>query len=775
MTSPEAAHLVAPPDRAFWCDTLCFEGFDDILARCTTEVAADEVIEEFAAEGGRRVAERIIENAGGGLAARQNVALALAFLRHRRSQAVEDAAAAFLAAVEVEAHRTPGGKVRRHELALRLFEAAPESLLGVELWDQWHARRGARYRMEPALARTIDIASTNWLPVVTSVLAEVAAMPWSGCDGFDPPVVFHGAEDDVLIGFREWPKREAVRSEGHVVTGDVPTWMLVRVYAGGDRIDVTDTAVDRGAAFATALTRRLRPEAGEYEQVLNELTDEVLDTFLRVLTSDETDSFPLVELTAEIPWDGRHRTLTVRGQPNATVESIIAALRELGPFAANWRTVRSAKVLFEGAYKIEVHFPTPGHHRALSYSDVDRDKRVTRRFAELLNKALRQEVAPKARRGSRVPRRREETAPRFHSAEWWSRVLVAKHDRPAEWVEVALAALAELGVVRTSRVGVLECGSPYLDRPVAGAGWAECKGQVELPLDPADLADPCQPEDDGSYECSEHQHRWRPVRYRLPIDLRVKVEIDQRAVWALVLEELAHYGDVAEEPGRAGVASVSLADARAYVVYLPLAAGDDRAQEAFGRSPTAWVASPTVRANRPGHVVSLASVLAGDDVLGPAWGLEARRHRTPRSLAKADEATPLAESPRVIELVGTREIRVGGRSVETDRPSVYRVARLLHLADVAEGSRRARSSTWLVDLAKRHDILAKSNAESHLHVLVRRARDGIDGALGAKGRGQEAFVTEGGDGYRLGDGWQVVLRTERPTGEVKGSGTLGDG
>ncbi len=768
MSNPTSAHLVAPPDRAFWCDTLCFEGFDDVLARCDTAAAADAIIASVIGHsGGRRTADSIIADAGGGLAPRQNVALALTFLRHRRSQAVEDAAAAFFTGEEIDEHRSSAGKVRRHELALCLFVVAPESLLGVDLWDQWHARRGARYRMEPALTTGIDVDTTNWQPATQTVLAVMAGRALSGCDGFEPPVVFHGAEGDVLLGFREWPKREAVRSEGRVITGDVATWMLVRVYAGGDRIDVTDSVVDRGAALASALVQALRPGASEYEQVLNELPDEVIDTFLDAVTAEDDDTFPLVEITAELPWDVRHRSVTLRGTATATVEPIVTAMRELGPFAVNWRTVKSVKLLFEGAYKIEVHFPVAGHHRAISYSDVDRDKRVTRRFAEMLNRALRHEVAPKARRGSRVPRRREEQAPRVRSAEWWGRLLVAKHDRPAAWVEQALGELANVGLIHTTQVGVLSCGSPYLDRPVAGTAWAECKGEVELPLRFDDLNDPCQPEDDGSYECSEHQHRWRPVRYRLPVDLRVKVELDHAAAWRLLLNELAHYGDVELEPGRSGVASVRLAQTRAYLVYLPLADAADRSPEAFPRAAAAWVIPPMVRAFRSSPTtVDLASVFAGDDVLGPAWDVSATRRRIPHSVTLA-----LAESEvssRVIELIGPREIRVGGRLVAEHRPAMYRVAHLLHLADVSEGERRARPGPWLVELAKKHEILAQTAAESHLHVMVARARDAVDGAVGVPGRGGEAFVTDGAEGYRLGDGWEVRMRTERAAHELKG-------
>jgi hypothetical protein len=752
------SHLTDPPDRAFWCDKLCFEEFDDLMVRLGAGGEAERLLDEWVGHGRtRRFVESIIAEAGGMDEPRHNVILALGFVRHRRSQAIEDAAAAFLTPEAIEAHRGPTGKVRRHELALTLYVTAPESLAAIELWDQWHSRRGARYRLEHPLAERLDVADVDWRTHVLAALAHLAEQPQSQFASFEAPVLFPGAEGDVLVGLREWPRRGAVRSEGRVVTGDEHTWMLIRIYDGGQRIDVTDTVVDRGAHLATAVVNRVRPGAGEFEQVLDHLDDEVLDRFVATVTAPTNESFPLVEITAEIPWDVRHRSLTVRATPAATAEEIVAVLRELGPFAARWRTVKSVKLLFEQTYKIEVHFPIEGRHQALTYSDIDRDKRVTRRFAESLNSLLGCEVAPKARRGSRVPAPKTSRVPTERTTPWWRRLLVAKHDRPPEWVERALNVLAAEGVVRLAEVRVLACGSPYLDRSAAGADWAECGGEVELPLKFGEPDDPCQPEDDGAFLCSERNHRWFPARYRLPGELRLKVEFDHQALWALVLRELAHYGEVHEERGRRGVASVQLDDSRVMVAYTGLADREDLATGAFGRVPVALIAAPLARLPATLSPIELAAVLGGDDVLGPAWGLEVRRHRTPRAVLQAPGRGVETADTRVIELHTEREVLVDGRGVVKQVPSVYRLARLLHLADVAEGTRRSRTAKLLVEMARQHGILTATSADTHLHVLVRRAREGVDSAYGVDGRGEEAFVTTS-SGYRLGDGWEVRLR-----------------
>ena len=173
---PITSHLSAPPARTFWCDTLCFESFDELAAESATEAVARGLIKRLVSDAAtQRVVEDIVASAGGGNDARANVALALAFVRERRSQAIEDAAAAFFTSAEIAEHRTRKGKIRRQALALRLFETAPETLLAIDLWDQWHSRRGAWYRQEPDLADRIDVETTNWATLARNALESEAA------------------------------------------------------------------------------------------------------------------------------------------------------------------------------------------------------------------------------------------------------------------------------------------------------------------------------------------------------------------------------------------------------------------------------------------------------------------------------------------------------------------------------------------------------------------------------------------------------------------------
>lgn len=740
--------LCAPPQRTFWCDVLCFEAFDEVVAACADEPSARaELARRAHGTGLVRAADELVERLGGSVHALANVALAVTFLDGRRTAAIVDAAAAFLTGDEIDAFRATNGTIRRFPLALHLFELAPDALLAIELWDQWHGRRGAWYRLSPALSAEIDVPATSWADVTALALSELPSRPGPRWAAFEPPVVFAGADDDVIIGLREWPRRQAVRLDDGVVTGDRPSWTLLRLYDGGQRVDVTDRMADRGADLATAMVRRLRPDAGEFEQVMNELTDEALDGFLRRITLDDSE-FPLMEITATVPWDPRHRDVVLRGRPGATAAWLVADYRRRGPFADSWRTVKSVKVLFEGVHKIEVHFPIGGRHRALSFSDIDRDKRVTRRFAARLNRELKCEVAPKARAGSRIPKAKPEKVPRPRSSAWWSRLLVAKHDRPARWVEDALGELAEDGLVRCSEVGVIRCGDAHLHAIGRGERWAECHGEIEVPVDPPPVDDPAQAEDDGAHECAVCGFRWRPYSRAVAADLRVKLELVHDRAWGMVMEEAAHYGPVEEEPGRAGVASVLLPGARAFVAYDPLLAPDDNAD--CGRAPVARVAAPFGEAGAESRI-GLAQLLGGDDVLAPAWGRPATRHR--EAADRRVHGAPAPASANVIELAGPRSVRVAGRAVPKHGPSVHRLARLLALADFRAGQRTGHDARALIALARDAGILAGTDTEHHLHVLVQRGREGIDQATGVAGRGAEAFVSE--RGYRLGDGWEV--------------------
>jgi hypothetical protein len=692
---------------------------------------------------------------------RRNLVLAHAFCEHKRAAAVEAVGRSVFGDAHLNGHRTPGGTLRRHPVALLLFERAAEHVLAIDLWHRWHSYRTCFYQLERALRRRLDLASLDWEKAVVGALAELKANPSAHVDHFEAHRVIAGPDGDVLVALQEWPKRRAVRTEnGPVVSGVVPEWTILRFHGHGQRLDVTDGMADRGVTLANAILRRLEPAASGYELVLQPLGDRKLDEFLARLTSEQDDVFPLVEIVAEETWNPKRTMITLTGSPTRTVESSVTAQRKLGAFALDWRTVKSAKIAFEKTYKIAVFFPPAGEPQALSYSDVDRDKRVTARFAALLKNVLRVEVAPKARRGTTKPLRHSVPAPPRHSAEWWREVLDTRHDAPPDWLCSALADVEKEGLISLTRCRLLHCGSPYLDRRAVGVDSLDCDGDVEFPWTDPDLDDPTEREDGGFVVCSRGDHRWKPVRYGVPVDERVRVTHQHLAIWNRLLAELAHYGQVEEEPGRPGVASVRLPHHRLAFVYAPLVTDPlDLEREAFGRTPVVWVHPPGATLPPARELaVPLADVLADSACLADRWNVPMKRHRTPEKVRSAPllvaDSKPAGGRrafTRVIELTD-KGVALDGQQVTGPTHSAVQLFMVLRFAALQdESDEMARQPYSPEDLAEMYKGRGPEFDKPTFQTWVSRTRKALDAAFPHEHDLRDrVIVTEAGK-YRLGD------------------------
>lgn len=771
MSSP--SHLLAAPDPAFWKDILFFERFDTLMEEARTPDGLNAAWKEVGASSSlRQATDAIAERHGGGHVVRQQLVLAAAFCEHKRAAAVETVARTVLGDDDLEERRTAGGQLRRHPTALALFERDPGHLLAIDLWHRWHSQRASHYRVKAPLAAPILLDAVPWGTVIAEALDELRDDPHAQTRRFEAHRVFAGPDDDVLLAFREWPKRRAVRTDaGPVVSGQTPEWTLLRFHRGGTRLDVTDIMVDRGAILANAILRRLITDAPPYELVLEPLKDRKLDEFLALLTDPADDVFPLIEITALETWAPGRIPHTITGTPKRTVEKSVVDLRRLGAFALDWRTVKSAKVRFENDYRILIHFPPAGEPTALSYSDIDRDKAVTARFAALLQKTLRVEVGPKNRRGATRPHLPADVAPTKHGGAWWSRVLDTQHDRPADWLTAALTEVEGLGLVTLSRSRVLACGSPYLNRRAAGVDSLDCDGEVELPWEEADPDDASRDEDDGFCVCSRGDHRWRPNHYKLPVDERVRVDLVHDAVWRHLLSQAGHYAAVEEEPGRPGVFTLRLPTTRIALVYAPLASADDLVPGAFGRIPTVWTYPPCSAPPDVGErAVPLATALADLGDLAAVWGVSLYRARKPYTLH--------AELPMFVRDPGatgngplTRTLEITNDGVALDGTHV---AAASHMAGPLLALLRAAAAQDEADDSDRQpwtpESLIKLAAQrgtrlerKHLHTWISRTRAAIDEAFRDPELGKRVIVTHRGS-YRLGDGFVCVDRRTAPTG-----------
>ncbi len=775
VTPPPAPrpHLLADPDPSFWSDTLFYGRFEELLAATATTAAAEAMLlDVFKGGPARAVAQSIIERSGGGLTPTRHLVLVGAFTEFKHSDAIETVAHARLGAPVVQANSTPGGKVRRHALMALLYEADPSFLFEVLLWHRHFGRRRSRYRLSGGQAPPPLTPLATWEERATAALPVVQAKPASGCKAFDRVCVVPGTtEDDVLVGLREWPARSTGRGrDGEVATVEVPDWTTLHFAEQGARLEVSDRKVDRGANFAGELASRLAADPRTYDLVLRPLTDRALSDFLAQVTDARDETFPLVELVAEVPWRP-HQVVSLTGTRRTTAEQLVADLRELHPpFARDWRTVKSAKLGFEGRFTIQVHFPRPGEPMALSYSDDGRSEKVSHRFSKLLEEHLHVEIAAKARRGARKARMDESKAPRKNSAGWWRALLAPHTDRPAEWLETAVEALVEQGLVRTGRARVFPCNSPYVDRATFRVDSLDCDGEVVLPFDLPERDDRTQLEDDGEVGCSAGLHRWRPMRFGLPTTVRLYVEVQHEAMLAHLAGELAHYGEVWPEPGRPGVLTIRLTDTSGTVVYVPLAAPDELDPEAHGkRRPVIWVAAPGARPPKlPEGTLELAELLADFSQVGQRLGTNAWvRRRTPRR--GPAPAVLAAESPPSAWGTGTTLLTLSANGIHLgDDPKpitgpktrAMRVLTALHrAASQDEGDGGVRLPWTWENLNEHLDEHERGQTERDWHTWVSRTRGLLSQRSGIPGLGDRAIPKTGASSYRLGDGF--VVRDQR--------------
>lgn len=787
VTPPPAPrpHLLADPDPSFWSDTLFYGRFEELLAATATTAAAEAtLLEVFKGGPARAVAQGIIERSGGGLNPTRHLVLVGAFTEFKHSDAIETVAHARLGASVVQVNSTPGGKVRRHALMALLYETDPRFLFEVLLWHRHFGRRRSRYRLAGGQSPPALAALAPWEDHAKAALPVLQAKPASGCKEFDRVCVAPGiTEGDVLVGLREWPATSTGRGrDGAVATVEVPDWTTLHFAELGARLEVSDLKVDRGAHFAGELASRLVGDKRTYNLVLSPLSDRALREFLARVTDPVDETFPLVELVAEAPWRP-HQIVTLTGTRRTTTEELVADLRELHPpFARDWRTVKSVKLAFEGRFTIQVHFPRPGEPMALSYSDDGRSEKVSQRFSKLLEEHLHVEVAAKARRGARKARIAEGKAPRKNSAGWWRAILGPNTDRPAEWLETAVEALADQGLVRTERARVFPCNSPYVDRATFRVDSLDCDGEVLLPHDLPLRDDHTQLEDDGEVVCSAGLHRWRPMRFGLPTTVRLYVEVQHEAMLAHLAGELAHYGEVRGVPGRPGVLTVRLDDVVGTLVYVPLAHVEELDRENHGkRNPVAWIAAPGARPPRlPEGCLELSDVLADYAELAACWGTSAWKRRRSQvasidtAVLAAEPEAPAYSTAATVLALTDRGVAIGSETnlITTGRHHALRVLWALWQAAMQDQGDRTARQLWswehldaLLPEEWRAPGTYDEERKKSWHTWISRTRKALREGSGEPGFDKRVVVSKGSR-YRLGDGFVVDdLRLQAGTGD----------
>ena len=763
-TPPPTHHLARAPTTSFWKDTLFFGRFDTICVAATRQTPKKLIESIFPAGPTRSVVAGILDRAGRPSSGPLHLALVGEFTKLKHSDAIEAVARAALDAQTIEDNRTKSGKIRRHAALALLYELDPQLLVHVARWNLHLSRRRTHYRRQSKHAPALGFPAEDVRAASAATLRTLQTAKAPGFGAYDEiTVVPTTSQGAVLVALREWPGRSTGRSKsGDVVTVDLPDWTILQFEKGGRRLAVTDSKLDRGARFASALIEKLEGTPARYEVILEELSLPKLDQFLDLVTDPLDATFSLLEIDAEAAWRA-HRWITIEGTANHTAEALVQDLRRLHPpFAKDSRTVRSVKLRFEKKYKIQVHFPPPGEPIALSYSDIGRSPAVTSRLVDLLRKHLHVEVSSKVPRGTLLPKTKRRPNKRKGTLGWWQAILGPKVEAPPEWVDIGVEAIAAEGLVGVARTRVFDCGSPYVDRKANPVDSLDCEGEVVLAADP-DADDPHQDEDDGLICCSRSEHhRWSPERYGLPTRIRLEISPNHEAIWTKLTAQLSHYAHLRFDPSRPGVAFAQFPEGEVLLVYPPLV-GDPSELDtsSFGtRDRPAWVDVPWERTpDTPVQALELAAILADTKALGEAWGAMTWKRRN--NALKADGiAVP---APAVVGAAGVRifalqsdGLYLDGTKITTAAHRAMQVFDALRIAaaeDESDGAQR-RSYAWD---GLRELLLGRRqpDTKSQWEQWVSRTRGALRERTGEADIGNAVIVTSG-DRYRLGGGFIVV-------------------
>lgn len=702
----------------------------------------------------------------GGLPKRwaDHLALVEAFAEKKRSEAVEPIAIRELGSDAVDAHRTPGKEVRTVRLALALYVLDPRLLVQVRILDHHLGRRATWHRISPLGRLPARLETGVWEPAVEKLLCEWKVQRHATFGRYDEAVVFPlDKPDGLVVALREWAHDVAGRSaSGKVDVVTVPTWTVLHFGEDGQRLDVTDGMVDRGAQYAAALVQAVTSAKRQYEIIEDPVNRDVLGEFLSLITDAKRTPYPLIELVAEVPWRA-HRLITVTGQGGISTEDLVADLRRLGSFALDWSTVRHVKLLFDGKYKIQVHFPARSEQPILTFSDVDRKKSATRRFVDDLAQHVGVMIAPKVKRGTTRPNRPPTPPPRKFSRPWWDAVLASRADDPPDWLNEAWAQQEVAPLVRLVRTRVFACGSPFVDRRAVGVDSLDCTGEVHLPEHEDDWEEQVRVDADAEIFCdASSPHVWRPTGYRLPTSLRARVEPIHDALWERVLRKVREYGEVRTPAGSTGVAILYGSRLTVQLVYLPLATDPEDLDPGrnTARNPIVWIAGPTeVSTPQTLRTVPLAMVLHD-----PGEALLSSLPEGSR-LAKVGAGSTVDERPMV---VGESETRWGPITIvlaedgaHVDGRLVWRRERLgfeilvalskaCALDTVANRERLRRSRDELCALVGNIEV-----SDSAWQTRVSRLRTAIRDAVGEK---RIEPIPSSRDGYVLAENFSILDR-----------------
>ncbi|MCB9681485.1 MAG: hypothetical protein H6733_08440 [Alphaproteobacteria bacterium] len=526
------------PDPGLWRDELLEPAFFR-LPRLLEDRDSFANLAREATKAGHvvRSRDRKVRSGSDELTVLKHYFLLSEFVRAKKGAAVADVVRADLPAYELPAGKRPN----RLHLAALLYEKDPRSLVSVQVMDIWHSRRRSTWKLAGKHPHFVTAKVVDWFGVTGSCLASLAASNPRQWSGVALKVVVERGERGVVLGMRRPGRTRTGRGDdGAGVSTHDDDWIILRFFRGGWNLDVTASDPDAGARLASLIAGRVLGSADvAYHRLSDRVKPEQLGDLFARLVDPENKDFPLVEVV----WtDQAENTYTVTNVGTTVVEPAVIAVQ--GPGAlSSWEQLRSAKMLFQDKYRMQVHFPGRGGDRVLTYSDLDRPKDVAESFEEYLLEKLDIPVRPKE--GAR--RRQAGSAIVAHAAGSVAelrRLLAPVVEDVSDDELRRLHELHQDGLVKYTVVDWFRCSEAS---GIGGEDSTDCDAVIEV-LDGDDGDDVGATEADGLVECPGCHRHWRPRAGGIDVRRRARVEVKRRGAWNYIARRLAGAGF--EEKGR---------------------------------------------------------------------------------------------------------------------------------------------------------------------------------------------------------------------------------
>jgi hypothetical protein len=453
------------------------------------------------------------------------------FVRAKKGAAVADVVRAEMPVYELPERK----RLNRLHLAAMLYEQNPRSLVSVQVMDIWHSRRRSTWKLGGKHPHFVTAKPVDWFALTEPCIASLAAANPRQWSGVALKVVVERGERGVVLGLRRPGRTRTGRGDdGAGVSTHEDDWIILRFFRGGWNLDVTAGDPDAGAKLASGIAARALGDAeAAYHRLSERVKPEQIGDLFARLVDPENKDFPLVEVV----WtDEAENTYTITNVGRTVVEPAVLAVQ--GPGAlSSWEQVRSAKLLFQDKYRMQVHFPGRDGDRVLTYSDLDRPKDIAESFEEYLLEKLDIPVRPKE--GAR--RRQSRTAAVAHvagSVAELRRLLAPVVEDVSEGELRRLHELHQDGLLTYSVIDWFLCSEAS---GIGGEDSTDCDAVIEV-LDHDDGDDVGATEADGLVECPGCHRHWRPRAAGIEVRRRARVKVKRRGVWKYVTRCLAGLG-----------------------------------------------------------------------------------------------------------------------------------------------------------------------------------------------------------------------------------------